>query len=166
MGKFKNKGGFKIKIKKKLKRLNSLLNTGNIDQHKKATKNWSFRFHSHSAIRTLQMDMNEWQEAFDHSGNPDISFLLGIAQDLLNNRNADEYDNIYKTFLAHFPNGIPKIDVYISNYGYNMDILNGANDSLQNFVKNHPTQEYLDALSHGEEKIPELLSSDPMRICI
>lgn len=128
--------------------------------------NWSKYAPSHSAIRTLQMDMNEWQEAFDHSGNPDISFLLGIAQDLLNNRNADEYDNIYKTFLAHFPNGIPKIDVYIPDYGYNNDILNRANDRLKMFVDNHPTQEYLDAISRGEEKIPELISSDPMRICI
>ena len=111
------------------------------------------------------MSNKRWSLQFEHSGNPDISFLLEIAQDLLNNRNADEYVNIYNRFLAHFLNGIPKVNVYIPDYGYDMDMLNQANDRLQNFVKNHSTQEYLNVLSRGEEKIPKV-SSDLMRICI
>jgi hypothetical protein len=133
---------------------------------KASINRWNYHSRSRSAIQTLQIDMNEWQEAFINSGNSDISFLLEIAQDLLDNRDVNKYDDIYNKFLSHFPNGIPKVNVYIPDYGSDKDILNRANDRLKMFVDNHPTQEYLDAISRGEEKIPELISSDPMRICI
>lgn len=80
-------------------------------------------------------------------------------QALLKVRNINEYFNIYQEFLAHYPNGKPKV-----NAGPYTDVINMALNMIINFLNNHPTQAYLNAISCNEEKITETPSSDPSGI--